>query len=253
MLLHHSTGSRSSPDISLALASLAPHCEWRTLPDFGFDHLPIEIVLSLSPGRYPNNRPPKFNYKKARWDVYHSYIADHLPSLDADAVNIHQAARSFSLLLVEAAKASIPFGRLGRSPKPGGPKKRNLQCENDGGPTPRHTNLRLIASDTCRLYMYTCRDTCIHVEANLVGRPQSFLEPNSQPGKPPVLICLPVLILMLPSGFSMPSWAKRTPPKTLLFPVALPLLTLPTIMPRIFAHTNLKQHPVPRAEPNESS
>ena len=116
-LLHHSTGSRSSPDISLAPASLAPHCEWRTLPGLGSDHLPIEIVLSLSPVRHPNTRPPKFNYKKASWNVYQSYIAEHLPSLDVDALNIHQAARSFSLFLVEAAKASIPFGRLGRSPK----------------------------------------------------------------------------------------------------------------------------------------
>ena len=116
-LLHHSTGSRSSPDISLAPASLAPHCEWRTLPGLGSDHLPIEIVLPLSPVCHPNTRPPKFNYKKARWDVYQSYIAEHLPSLNVDAVNIHQAARSFSLFLVEAAKASIPFGRLGLSPK----------------------------------------------------------------------------------------------------------------------------------------
>ena len=83
----------------------------------------------------------------------------------------------------------------------------------------------------------------------LVGRPQSFLEPNLQPGKPPVLTCLPVLILVLSSGFSMPSRAKRTPPKTLLFLIALPLLTLPTIMPLIFAHIYLKQHLVPRAEP----
>ena len=44
-LLHHSTGSRSSPDISLAPASLAPHYEWCTLPGLGSDHLPIEIVL----------------------------------------------------------------------------------------------------------------------------------------------------------------------------------------------------------------
>ena len=116
-LLHHSTGSRSSPDISLAPASLAPHCEWRTLPGLGSDHLPIEIVLPLSPVRHPNTRPPKFNYKKASWDIYQSYIAEHLPSLDFDALNIHQAAYSFSLFLVEAAKASIPFGRLGRSPK----------------------------------------------------------------------------------------------------------------------------------------
>ena len=63
-LLHHSTGSRSSPDISLAPASLAPHCEWHTLPGLGSDHLPIEIVLPLSPVRHPNTRPPKFNYKR---------------------------------------------------------------------------------------------------------------------------------------------------------------------------------------------
>ena len=103
MLLHHSTGSRSSPDISLATASFAPHCEWRTFPRLGSDHLPIEIVLSLSPVRHPNTRPPKFNYKKARWDVYQSYIVEHLSSFDVDAVNIYQAARSFSLFLVEAA------------------------------------------------------------------------------------------------------------------------------------------------------
>ena len=59
--------------------------------------------------------------------------------------------------------------------------------------------------------------------------------------------------LVLTSGFSMPSRAKRTPPKTLLFPVAVPLLTLPITMPLIFAHIYLKRHPVPRAEPNDSS
>ena len=87
----------------------------------------------------------------------------------------------------------------------------------------------------------------------LVGCSQSFLEANLQPGKPPVLIFPPVLILVLSSGFSMPSGAKRTPLKTLLFPVAVPLLTLPISMSLIFAHIYLKQHPVPRAEPNDSS
>ena len=113
-LLHHSTGSRSSPDILLAPASLAPHCEWRTLHGLGSDHLPIEIDLPLFPVRQPNTRPPKFNYKKNSWDIY---IAEHLPSFDFVALNIHQAAHSSSLFLVEAAKASIPFGRLGRSPQ----------------------------------------------------------------------------------------------------------------------------------------
>ena len=74
-------------------------------------------LSSPSAVRHPNTRPPKFNYKKACWDIYQSYIAEHLPYLDFDALNIHQAAHSFFFFLVEAAKTSIPFGRLGRSLK----------------------------------------------------------------------------------------------------------------------------------------
>ena len=46
---------------------------------------------------------------------------------------------------------------------------------------------------------------------------------------------------------------KRTPSKTFLFPVVVPLLTLPITMFLIFAHIYLKQHPVPRAGPNDGS
>ena len=49
------------------------------------------------------------------------------------------------------------------------------------------------------------------------------------------------------------SGKKTTPPKTLLFPIALALLTLPTTLPLIFAHVYLKRHPVLRAELNDSS
>ena len=44
-LLHHSNGSCSSPDIWLTPASLAPDCEWRSIPGLGSDNLSIEIVL----------------------------------------------------------------------------------------------------------------------------------------------------------------------------------------------------------------
>ena len=98
-LLHHSTGSRSSPDISLALASLAPHCEWRTLQF---------VTQTLVP---PNSTT------KRLVGMFTNLILLSTFPLDFDALNIHQAAHSFSLFLVEAAKASIPFGRLGRSPK----------------------------------------------------------------------------------------------------------------------------------------
>ena len=47
-LLHRSSGSRSSPDISFALSSLALFCPWEVLQDLGSDHLPILLSIPLS-------------------------------------------------------------------------------------------------------------------------------------------------------------------------------------------------------------
>ena len=186
----------------------------------------------------PQHSSLKFNYKKARWDDYQSYIVELLPSLDVDSVNILQAARSFSLFLVEAAKASILFGRLGRSPKAWWSQESESAVRER-----RRARSEAHQSEAHRLR---------YIDASL-GRPQSFLKPNPQPGKQAILICSPVLILVLSLGFSMPSRAKRTASKTPLFPVAVSLLTLPITTPLIFAYIYLKQHLVPRAEPNDSS
>ena len=47
-LLHRSSGSHSSPDISFAPSSLALSCSWEVLQDLGSDHLPILLSISLS-------------------------------------------------------------------------------------------------------------------------------------------------------------------------------------------------------------
>ena len=46
-LLHCSTGSRSSPDISFAPSSLAFFCSREVLQDLGSDHLPILLSIPL--------------------------------------------------------------------------------------------------------------------------------------------------------------------------------------------------------------
>ena len=46
-LLHRSSGSRSSPDISFTLSSLALSCSWEVLQDLGSDHLPIVLSVSV--------------------------------------------------------------------------------------------------------------------------------------------------------------------------------------------------------------
>ena len=73
-LLHRSSGSRSSPDISFAPSSLALSCSWEVLQDLGSDHLPTLLSILLSPVYRPNERPPSFNFQKARWDGFASYF-----------------------------------------------------------------------------------------------------------------------------------------------------------------------------------
>ena len=57
-LLHRSSGTRSSPDISFAPSSLALSCSWEVLQDLGSDHLPILLSIPLSPVFRPNEHPP---------------------------------------------------------------------------------------------------------------------------------------------------------------------------------------------------
>ena len=56
-----------------------------------------------------NTHPPRFNYKKARWNVYQSYIVEHLPSLDIDCVNIHQAPPLLLPLLARSCQGLYPL------------------------------------------------------------------------------------------------------------------------------------------------
>ena len=81
-LLHCSSGSRSSPDISFASSSLALSCSREVLQDLGSDHLPILLSIPLSPVFRPNERPPSFNFQKARWDGFAFYFDSHCPSAE---------------------------------------------------------------------------------------------------------------------------------------------------------------------------
>ena len=117
-LLHRSSGSRSSPDISFAPSTLALSCSWEVLQDLGSDHLPILLSIPLSPVFRPNERPPSFNFQKARWDGFASYFDSHCPSAEEySSLSLSSAAALFTSLTLNAAKSSIPFGRIKRPPK----------------------------------------------------------------------------------------------------------------------------------------
>ena len=117
-LLHRSSGSRSSPDISFTLSSLALSCSREVLQDLGSDHLPILLSVSLFPVFRPNERPPSFNFQKARWDGFASYFDFHCSSAEEySSLSLSSAAALFTSMTLNAAKSSIPFGRIKRPPQ----------------------------------------------------------------------------------------------------------------------------------------
>ena len=79
-ILHRSTGSRFSSDISFAPSFLALSCFWEVLQDLGSDHLRILLTIPHSPVFRPNECSPSFNFPKARWDDFFFYFDSHCPS-----------------------------------------------------------------------------------------------------------------------------------------------------------------------------
>ena len=107
---------RSSPDISFSPSSLALSCSWKVLQDLGSDHLPILLSVPLSPAYRANEHPPSFNFQKARWDSFVSHFDCHCPSAE-EYSSLSATAALFTSLALNAAKSSIPFGRIKRYPK----------------------------------------------------------------------------------------------------------------------------------------
>ena len=117
-LLHRSSGSRSSLDISFAPSSLALSCYWEVLQDLGSDHLPILLSIPISPAYHPNERLPSFNFLKACCDGFASYFDSHCSSAEEYwSLSLSSAAALFTSLALNAAKSSIPFDRIKRRPK----------------------------------------------------------------------------------------------------------------------------------------
>ena len=88
------------------------------LQDLGSDHLPILLSVYLSPAFRPNERPPSFNFQKARWDGFASYFDSHCSSAkEYSSLSLSSAAALFTSLTLNAAKSSIPFVRIKRHSK----------------------------------------------------------------------------------------------------------------------------------------
>ena len=88
------------------------------LRDLGSDHLTILLSVPLSPVFRPSERPPSFNFQKARCDGFVSYFHSHCPSAEKySSLSLSSATALFASLALNVAKSSIPFDRIKRHPK----------------------------------------------------------------------------------------------------------------------------------------
>ena len=102
----------TSPLLLLLLLFLAPGRCFRTwvLTTYQF------FYLSLSLRSFAPTSAPFFNFQKAHWDDFASYFDSHCPTAE-EYSSLSSAAALFTSLAMNAAKSSIPFGRIKRPPK----------------------------------------------------------------------------------------------------------------------------------------
>ena len=62
---------------------------------------------------HPNERPPSFNFQKAHWNHFAIYFDSFCPSAEEYSfLSLSSVAALFTSLTLNAAKSSVPFGRI---------------------------------------------------------------------------------------------------------------------------------------------
>ena len=100
----------SSPDVSLASASLITSTNWQTKTNLGSDHLPILISLQMDHTINPIPHRTSFNLKKANWDRYSREIEDKLSKRRLPS-NCLKGEKILRTIILKAASRHIPSGR----------------------------------------------------------------------------------------------------------------------------------------------
>ena len=97
----------SSPDVSLASASLITSCSWLTLVTLSSAHLPILIRLKVKTPSNPGLRRTYLNLKKDNWNrsVENAVSRHSLPT------NCERDEKIFRTFLLKAASRHVPPGR----------------------------------------------------------------------------------------------------------------------------------------------
>ena len=98
----------SSPDVSLASASLITSTNWQTKTNLGSGHLPILISLQMEVSITPIQHRTSINMKTANWDRYSREIEDKL-SKRRGRMTVKKEKRSCVPLLLKQHHTTYPL------------------------------------------------------------------------------------------------------------------------------------------------
>ena len=100
----------SSPDVSLASASLITSTNWQTKKNLGSDHLPILISLQMDVTITPIQHRTSINLKRANWDRYSREIDDKLSKVkDGFRLTAKMEKRSCVSLFLKQHHTTYPL------------------------------------------------------------------------------------------------------------------------------------------------
>ena len=111
---HHtrqSGATLTSPDISLASASLLPFLDWEVRPTLHSDHLPIIIHVEKTVEMLQSEKKYFVNFRKADWPGFTSFCEEKF-SKEPPPPNAVAGERVFSGIIRAAARRHIPQGRI---------------------------------------------------------------------------------------------------------------------------------------------
>ena len=114
-----STGGVSAPDVAMISRTLlrSRDVTWATQRGLGSDHLPILVTMSSSVQRPRREGRGRFSHRSADWPQFRAKLDQLIDAWSAQPSSLSEAANRLAATILQAARATIPFGN-GRGRRP---------------------------------------------------------------------------------------------------------------------------------------
>lgn len=101
----------STPDLAFATDDLSKKTTRGVLSQLGgSDHRPVKLAINLQYRPQNSTTFPRWNYKKADWNMFANLTDFYTRGLKTDDLNINRVTRNFNQAILKAASETIPRG-----------------------------------------------------------------------------------------------------------------------------------------------